>query len=259
MTDSNARPPQEPVDYRLKGAVASVMLNRPSSLNAITDELTAELVAALDRAARDGARIVLLTGAGRAFCAGHDLRTDEDHQHGSAGYADSLQDVTRRIRSMPAIVISAVQGYALGGGFEFVLTSDLVIAARDAVFGFPEVGVGLSVTGGVTKLLTYYVGPLRAKQLLLTGERLGSDEAKNLGLVNWVVERDELRSQATSIVKQLLDRPALSVTLAKRAIDAGLDNSLESQLELETSHLVIAEQSPEAARGRAAFRSSHSL
>ncbi len=257
MTLSGVSSLDEPVDYRLDGAVASITLNRPSRLNAISHELAVDLVAALDLAARDQARVVLLTGIGKAFCAGHDLKIDGGHQDGTAGYADRLQDVTRRIRSMPAIVIAAVHGYVLGGGFEFALTSDLVIAAQDAVFGFPEVGVGLSVTGGVTKLLTYYVGPLRAKQLLITGERLTADQAKTLGLVNWVVERDELMSRAASLAEVLLGQPSLSMTLAKQAVDAGLDNSLESQLEMETYHLSMAEQSPEAALGRAAFRLLH--
>ncbi len=196
-----------------------------------------------------------MRGQGRAFCAGQDL-LEQDDGPGSRSHGEALQDVTRGIRRLSAPVIAAVHGYALGGGFEFVLASDLVVAARGAVFGFPEVGVGLSVTGGVTMLLPRLVGPLRAKQLLLLGEHLDATQALQLGLVNWVVNDGEVDRHVDDVVKRLLDKPRASVALAKKALDIGLDNTLEAQLEAEVAHLMLTGRSEEARAAALAFRAA---
>ncbi len=247
---------RSPVDYRIDSAgVARITLNRPHRLNAITDALVYGLVDALSAASRDDARAVVMRGNGRAFCAGQDL-LEQDDGPGSRSHGEALQDVTRGIRRLGAPVIAAVHGYALGGGFEFVLASDLVVAARGAVFGFPEVGVGLSVTGGLTMLLPRLVGPLRAKQLLLLGERLDAAQALELGLVNWVVDDGEVDRQADDVVKRMLDKPRASVALAKKALDLGLDNTLEAQLEAEVAHLMLTGRSVEARAAALAFRAA---
>jgi enoyl-CoA hydratase/carnithine racemase len=255
--DTPASDLDAPVDYRIDAdQTAWITLNRPHRHNAITSDLTAALTTGLRQAGTDQARVTVLQGAGRAFCAGHDLVEEPQSDAASRRWAQGLQDVTRAMRQLPCPVIAAVHGYVLGGGFEFALSADLVIAARTATFGFPEVGVGLSVTGGVTMLLPRLVGPLRAKQMLLLGEHLDATQAAGLGLVNWVSENDDLPARVKNLVKQLLDKPALSTKLAKRALDAGLENGLEPQLELEVGHLITASASPEAAAGRQAFRAS---
>ena len=248
---------RSPVDYRFDPAgVAWITLNRPDRLNAITDELVHGVVDALSCASSDDARAVVMRGRGRAFCAGQDL-LEQDDGPGSRSHGEALQDVTRGVRRLGAPVIAAVHGYALGGGFEFVLACDLVVAARSAVFGFPEVGVGLSVTGGVTMLLPRLVGPLRAKQLLLLGERLDATQALQLGLVNWVVDDVDVDRHVDDLVKRLLDKPDASVALAKKALDIGLDNTLEAQLEAEVAHLVLTGRSREARTAALAFRAAH--
>ncbi|HUX04923.1 MAG TPA: enoyl-CoA hydratase-related protein [Acidimicrobiales bacterium] len=244
-----------PVDYRIDAdRVAWITLNRPHHLNAITANLIEGIVDSLGHAGDDEARVVVLRGAGRAFCAGHDLAQDEQPVATSRAWVDGLQDITRAMRAQHGPVVAAVHGYALGGGFEFALAADLVLAARTCVFGFPEVEVGLSVTGGATMLLARLLGPLRAKQLLLLGERIGADEAQRLGLVNWVVEDDDLGSKLGTVIKQLLDKPESSMRLAKNAVDAGLENDMDTQLELEAEHLVSLMGSRDAAVAREAFR-----
>ncbi|WP_007027272.1 enoyl-CoA hydratase/isomerase family protein, partial [Saccharomonospora iraqiensis] len=157
--------------------VAVVRLNRPGRLNAVTPELVDDLIAALRGIATDeGVGAVVLTGAGRAFCSGHDLRQPPPEQEPRARL-ERLQEVTRTLRALPQPVVASVHGYAVGAGAEFALGCDLVLAADDAVFAFPEVGLGLSVTGAASRLLPLLVGPLRAKELVLRGERLDAATA----------------------------------------------------------------------------------
>lgn len=237
------------VDYELSESVARVYLNRPHRLNAVVPELTAGLVAALARAGEDGARVVVLAGRGRAFCSGHDLKEELPPETVLATRlrAEQIQDVTRAIRRFPGPVVAAVHGYALGAGCEFALGCDLVVASEDAQFGFPEVSVGLSVTGGISRLLPLLVGPVRAKELLLLGERFGAARALELGLVNQVAVTGQHERAAAVIAARLRDQPRLALALAKQALDRGADCALEEALaaEVDFAALTVA---PEAVR-----------
>jgi enoyl-CoA hydratase/carnithine racemase len=242
------------VEFSVDDDVALIWLNRPERLNAVVSELVDDLLIALDAVAKSGANAVVLAGRGRAFCAGHDLKEpipDGD----SRARLDRLQDVTRRLRALPQPVIAAVHGYAIGAGAEFALGCDLVLAAEDAVFAFPEVSLGLSVTGAASRLLPLLVGPMKAKELLLLGERVDGRTAHEIGLVNAVVPADELMAKATEWAKRVAGHPAAAAAMAKRVIDAGLDGSLESALELEVSHALITEHSAAVKASTEAFRS----
>jgi 2-(1,2-epoxy-1,2-dihydrophenyl)acetyl-CoA isomerase len=217
------------VDYELDQSVARIYLNRPHRLNAVVPELTAGLVAALGRAGQDGARVVILAGRGRAFCSGFDLKEPRPAETVLATRirVDGIQEVTRAIRRFPGPVVAAVHGYALGAGCEFALGCDLVVAAENAEFGFPEVSVGLSVTGGISRLLPLLVGPVRAKELLLLGDRFGASRALELGLVNRVAPAGQHEEVAAGIAARLRDQPALALALAKQALDRGAECALE--------------------------------
>jgi 2-(1,2-epoxy-1,2-dihydrophenyl)acetyl-CoA isomerase len=229
------------VDYELEESVARIYLNRPHRLNAVVPELTAGLVAALGRAERDEARVAVLAGRGRAFCSGHDLKEPVPPETvlATRRRVDGIQEVTRAIRRFPGPVVAAVHGYALGAGCEFALGCDLVVAAQDAQFGFPEVSVGLSVTGGISRLLPLLVGPVRAKELLLLGERFGADRALELGLVNRVAPAGQHEQAAAEIAARLAGQPALSLALAKQALDRGADCALEEAMAAETDFAVL--------------------
>jgi 2-(1,2-epoxy-1,2-dihydrophenyl)acetyl-CoA isomerase len=241
--------PDVVVEYELADAVARIYLNRPHRLNAVVPELTAGLVAAIGQAGRDGARVVVLAGRGRAFCSGHDLKEELAPETVLATRlrVEQIQEVTRAIRRFPGPVIAAVHGYALGAGCEFALGCDLVVAAEDAQFGFPEVSVGLSVTGGISRLLPLLVGPVRAKELLLLGERFGAARALELGLVNQVAPAGEHEKVAAEIAARLRDRPALALALAKQALDRGAESALEEAMaaEVDFAALTVA---PEGGR-----------
>ncbi|UMP05831.1 enoyl-CoA hydratase/isomerase family protein [Amycolatopsis sp. EV170708-02-1] len=242
------------VDYALDDGIAVIWLNRPERLNAVVAELVDDLLEALDAAAKSDARAVVLAGRGRAFCAGHDLK-EPTPEGDSRPRLDRLQDVTRRLRGLRQPVIAAVHGYAIGAGAEFAMGCDLILAAEDAVFAFPEVSLGLSVTGAASRLLPLLVGPLKAKELLLLGERVSGAEAYELGLVNATAPADDLMDTALVWAAKIAAHPAAAATMAKRALDSGIDSSLDAALELEVSHALITEHSAEVAASSEAFRS----
>ncbi|MFJ8915399.1 enoyl-CoA hydratase/isomerase family protein [Amycolatopsis sp. NPDC102389] len=242
------------VDYALDDGIAVIWLNRPERLNAVVAELVDDLLEALDAAAKSDARAVVLAGRGRAFCAGHDLK-EPTPEGDSRPRLDRLQDVTRRLRGLRQPVIAAVHGYAIGAGAEFAMGCDLILAAEDAVFAFPEVSLGLSVTGAASRLLPLLVGPLKAKELLLLGERVSGTKAHELGLVNAAVPVDDLMDTALAWAAKIAAHPAAAATMAKRALDSGIDSSLDAALELEVSHALITEHSAEVAASAEAFRS----
>lgn len=243
------------VDYTFDGRVARLALDRPERLNAVTAELTDDLVAALRRAASDAARVVVLSGNGRAFCAGHDLKEEPPVESvlQTRARLEAIQDVTRLIRESPAPVLAAVQGYALGAGCEFALACDVVVASEDAAFGFPEVSVGLSVTGGISRLLPHLVGWARAKELLLLGERITGAEAARIGMVARAVPADDLATATGDLAARLADRPPLALSLAKQVLDQGLDASFGEALAREVDHAVLTSLSAEGRAPREAF------
>lgn len=243
------------VEYQLSAGVARLHLNRPQRLNAVVPSLVDGLIEALERAHAEKARAVVLAGCGRAFCAGHDLKepTPDETMLGTRARLERIQDVTRRIRSFPGPVIAAVHGYALGAGCEFALGCDLVVADEGAVFGFPEVGVGLSVTGGISNLLPRIVGPARAKEMLLLGEHIPAARAAELGLINRVVPAGTHEDVALEMAVAIAARPPISASLAKRVIDAGADATLEEAMTTEVEHAILTSLSGEGAAAKEAF------
>jgi 2-(1,2-epoxy-1,2-dihydrophenyl)acetyl-CoA isomerase len=221
--------------------VAVISLNRPQRLNAVNDQLVEGLLDALSEVEARDCGAALLTGRGRAFCAGHDLKEPRGDDDALLRRLEHLQAVTRRIRGLSIPVIAAVHGHAVGAGAEFALGCDLVVAAEGTRFRFPEVGIGLSVTGGLTKLLPLLVGPVKAKELLLLGEPLDAEEAMRLGLVNRVVPPGELMGAAVDWARRLANQPRVPTALAKRALDSGIDAAFETSLGLEVSHAVITD------------------
>jgi 2-(1,2-epoxy-1,2-dihydrophenyl)acetyl-CoA isomerase len=229
------------VEYELDQSVARIYLNRPHRLNAVVPELTDGLTAALNRAGRDGARVVVLAGRGRAFCSGHDLKEEAvpETVRQTRLRVEGIQDVTRAMRRFGGPVIAAVHGYALGAGCEFALGCDLIVAGEDAQFGFPEVSVGLSVTGGISRLLPLLVGPARAKELLLLGERFSAARGLELGLVNRVVPAGQHEQEAAEMAARLRDYSPLALALAKQSLDRGIDSSLEEAMATETDFAAL--------------------
>ena len=218
--------------------VAYLALNRPRVLNAYNTQMRDEMWQALETIRDDPeVGVVLLRGEGeRAFCAGADLS--------EFGTAPS-QAIARQVRfergvwelwlSIPKPFVCALHGYVLGSGVEMAMLCDLRIAAEDAVFGLPEVALGMVPAAGGTQTLPRTVGLSKSLEMLLANRRVEAQEALCLGLVNSVVPRDRLLEEAESMARQLLSRTPLALRLLKEAVLRGMDLPLPQALELEAT------------------------
>ncbi len=233
--------PNNAVLYRKEDRVGIITLNRPERLNAINEDLLTGLIQRLREAGADpDVASVILTGAGKSFCAGEDLKETSQGKSFEQWVreVDGLQDVQRVILGLGKPLIAAVRGYAVGGGLEFALSCDIRIASQDAHFGFPETGVGLTVTSAGTKLISQVVGLGKAKELIFTGDFVDAEEALKIGLVNKIVPGDRLLEEALAMCEKINGRSALALKLSRIAIDQGLHAGFEQILELEASHLL---------------------
>jgi enoyl-CoA hydratase/carnithine racemase len=238
------------------GAVAHVVLDRPDALNAISTELARQLAGAFATlAADDDLRAVVLSSSRpRAFCVGADLKERD-------GYSDeqlrAQRVVYRRMAaallSVPVPVVAAVAGYALGGGLELALLSDLVVADETAVVGLPEVSVGVIPGLGGTQLLPRRIGPARAAELIYTARRIDAAEAAALGVVDRLVPAGQARSAASGIAAEIARNSPVGVRNAKRAIRLGTGTDLASALEIEDGAWRATAFSGDRAEGVRAF------
>jgi len=234
--------------YHKKESVGIITLNRPERLNAITDDLLRNFIEKLRVAKHDQeVASVILTGAGRSFCAGEDLKETSQGKTTSQWVReiDGLQEIQRVILGLGKPLIAAVCGYAVGGGLEFALSCDIRIAAQDAMFGFPETSVGLTVTTAGSKLITQIVGLGKAKEMIFTGEFVDAQQALKIGLVNAVVPQERMIEEALNMCRKINSRSALALRLSRIAIDQGLHSSFEQTLEIEAAHLLACVNSQE--------------
>jgi enoyl-CoA hydratase len=232
---------EKTVLYRKEGNVGIITLSRPERLNAINNVLLKDFIHQLETAKQDQEVVsIVLTGAGRAFCAGEDLKETSAGKSYETWIeeADGLQNIQRVIMGLGKPLIAAVRGYALGGGCEFAMSCDIRIAAEDAKFGFPETEVGLTVTTAGTKLLAQIVGLGKAKELIFTGEFVDAREAERIGLANKVVPVEKLLDEALTMAENIAKKSPLALKLSRIAIDQGLHSSFEQILELEANHLL---------------------
>ncbi|BCF98495.1 2-(1,2-epoxy-1,2-dihydrophenyl)acetyl-CoA isomerase [Paraburkholderia sp. PGU19] len=225
------------VDIDAATRVATVTLNRPDKLNSFTRAMHQELRAALDEVEAAGARALILTGAGRGFCAGQDL-ADLDFTPGAMTDLGDLIDkhfnpLIRRLQALPLPVIAAVNGTAAGAGANLALACDLVLAARSASFIQAFVKIGLVPDSGGTWFLPQRVGMARALGLAITGDKLSADKAESWGLIWKAVDDAELQSTATQIAAQLAQQPTRAIAAIKQAMRSSATQTLDQQLDLE--------------------------
>lgn len=227
--------------YETEGPLATVTLNRPDKLNAINAAMVAELDTALDQAEADGeVKAVILAGAGRAFSAGFDLDIDTDEaKTDSRALRRELTDdfnIIMRFWDCPKPTIAAVHQYCLGSAMEMAVACDITIATENCRFGAPEVKFG---SGIVALVLPWFIGPKRAKDLLLTGDdKVTAQQALQYGLVNRVVAADRLLEEARSVALEIAKNDSLAVRMTKQAINktydiAGMRDALLHALELD--------------------------
>jgi 2-(1,2-epoxy-1,2-dihydrophenyl)acetyl-CoA isomerase len=257
MAGERSTPSFETVGYEVADAIATVTLDRPDALNALTVLVKEELLAALRLIGRDRTvRAVILTGAGRAFCAGQDLK--ERLEPGAAPLAVELRErynpIIRALRAMGQPVIAAVNGVAAGAGASLAFACDLRIAADDARFVLAFGRIGLVPDSGATWFLPRLVGAARATEIALLGEPIGADEALRIGLVNRVVPAASLLDEARALADRLASAAPLAAALTKQALDRAWAIDLDEALEGEAKLQGLAGATADHAEGLAAFR-----
>ncbi len=250
----------ETIQLEYTGEVATIMLNRPESLNALTTEVGRDFQTAIGEIRAGGTRAVIITGAGRAFCAGGDLREMQKIAQ-REGRVDAffdeplklLNECIMLIRETPLPFIAAVNGAASGGGCNFALACDLVIAGESAKFNQAFIKIGLSPDCGGTFILPRLVGWKRATQLMMTGEVTNAASALEMGMINAVVPDDQLLAQAMAMAEKLAAAPTAALGRIKELLSASATNDYASQLELERKAQIQSGQTKDFREGVAAF------
>ena len=221
--------------YEVKDAVATITINRPKALNALNSQVLDELNATLDAVNLDETRALVLTGAGeKSFVAGADigemstLTKAEGEAFGKKG-----NDVFRKLETFDIPVIAAVNGFALGGGCEISMSCDIRLCSENAIFGQPEVGLGITPGFGGTQRLARLVGPGMAKQMIYTARNIKADEAYRIGLVNAVYPQEELLDAAKKLAATITKQAPIAVRACKKAINDGLDASMDDAIVIE--------------------------
>jgi enoyl-CoA hydratase len=234
--------------------VALVTLDRPEVLNALDYETLRQLVEALEALdANEAVRAIVITGAGeRAFAAGADIKEMAGATPVSLTIANSFAR-WERLRRIRKPLVAAVRGFALGGGCELAMACDLIVAGEDAVFGQPEIRIGIMPGAGGTQRLTRAVGKAKAMEMILTGAQLSATEAAERGLVSRVVAREQALPEALALAAEIAAQPPLAVIAAKEAVNRAFDLSLEAGLEFERRNFFLLFASEDQKEGMAAF------
>ncbi|HZB86596.1 MAG TPA: enoyl-CoA hydratase/isomerase family protein [Gaiellaceae bacterium] len=237
----------ELVGVRREGATGVLTLQRGEKLNALSTALELELQAALDGEEVRTCRCVIVCGAGRAFSAGADVtELSRDDPAAIAAYYRGTGDVYERIAALPQPTIAAIHGYCLGGGLELALALDFRVADETAVFGLPEVSLGILPSSGGTHRLVRTVGPARAKELMLLRDRFDAEEALHFGLVTEVVPPGRAEARALELAERLASLPPLAVSVAKEAAHVLAESSREAGIALERLAYGMLAQTDEA-------------
>ena len=236
--------------------IATLIFNRPKSLNALNTALLGELTAALDSILNDESiRVLILTGAGeKSFIAGADISEITTLSPLAAKkFAQLGQESISKLQALPIPVIAAVNGFALGGGCEMALACDFIYASEKALFGLPEINLGIIPGFGGTQRLPRLIGANRAKEMIFTGKHLTAAEAKDIGLVNKIFAPEELLAAATETARLITSKGKASLYAAKQTVNQGLNTDLGTGLAIERDAFALCLASPDAKEGTAAF------
>ena len=238
----------ECIIYEKKGGIATITLNRPEVLNAMNKQLWIDFQAALADAKNDvKINVLIITGEGRAFSTGADLKDSKGRSLSAyRAYLEELQETSRTIIRFEKPTIAAINGYALGSGYELALACDIRIAAEEAKIGSPEAKVTSSVTGGAMRLVQDLIGPGKARELLFTGEYIDGKEAERIGLVNKAVPLERLMIEASGMAEKIAQNSAFSIKLIKKGLLMAKDNvSLEALMDFEVEACLACVSSKE--------------
>lgn len=244
--------------YQKEGAVAKITLNRPEVFNSLTRTMLMEIGDALEDAEKDKTiRVLIITGRGKAFCTGVDLRFAKEELTSSQAEQDFFrfgnEVMLRRIERMPKPVVAAVNGYAMAGGIEILTVVDLAIASEDAVIGDHHMKFGLLGAGGSPYRLPLLIGLRKAKELIFTGKTITGKEAERIGLVNWAVPADQLESTVNQLAEELSEMSPVAMRISKTLINDTMLVDLEARLELILMASLVGANSEDRNEGIKAF------
>lgn len=243
------------VTYEQEGFVGVVTINRPKALNALNSGVLEELEATFDQVDLETTRVIILTGAGtKSFVAGADiaemstLKKEEGEAFGKKG-----NDVFRKIETFPLPVIAAVNGFALGGGCEISMSCDIRICSENAVFGQPEVGLGITPGFGGTQRLARIIGVGKAKEMIYSASNIKAEEAYRIGLVNAVYSQEELMDMAKKLANKIARNAPIAVRACKSAMNEGLDVDMDKAIVVEEKAFGSCFETEDQVEGMKAF------
>jgi len=242
--------------FTVRESIATITFNRPEILNALSAEALKEFSHALDEInADEDIRALILTGAGeKSFVAGVDIKEFPTFNALKAkSFSETGHILMNKLKELPIPVIAAVNGFALGGGCEVALACDFIYASEDAMFGLPEINLGIIPGFGGTQRLPRLVGRNMAKEMIFTGKMISADEAKSIGMVNKVCPREKLMDETITTAKTIASKGKVAVRAAKQAIDNGVNVDLTTGCRIEIDAFALCLASPDAKEGTLAF------
>jgi 2-(1,2-epoxy-1,2-dihydrophenyl)acetyl-CoA isomerase len=250
----------ETVKFELREKVAIITMNRPDALNALSQQLCTDLLAAFQGAIENGARAILFTGEGRAFCSGGDLREMKEIAQ-KTGKIETffeeplkkLHGIIRLVREAPIPFVAAVNGVCAGAGTNFALACDIVFASESANFNEGFVKIGLSPDCGGSFFLPRAIGEKLAAELLMTGDAIDAKRALEIGMINRVVAHEKLFEESFAMAQRLAEMPTGSIARVKKMLNATFENDLTAQLDLEHQCQIESGRSNDFREGVAAF------
>jgi len=241
------------IETTLTGNIAVIELNRPRQLNSLNRKMVSEIVSAMEMFDREEAvRIIVLTGKGRSFSAGADIDEMTGDDPISLELLNQFADWDR-FAHIKKPIIGAVKGFVLGGGFELALCCDILIAASDTEFSFPEVGLGVMPGAGGTQRLTKLVGRTKALEWLWTGERISAETALKYGVINKIVDPELLMEETLNFAIRLSKQPPLSLRLIKDSVNKAVDYPLYEGMQYERKNFYLLFASQDQKEGLSAF------
>jgi enoyl-CoA hydratase len=242
--------------FKIEEQVATITFNRPEVLNALNEASLKEFSHAIDNVAENGdISVLILTGAGdKSFVAGADITEFLTFNALKAKlFSEMGHGLVNKLQELPIPVIAAVNGFALGGGCEVVIACDFIYASENAMFGLPEINLGIIPGFGGTQRLPRLIGKNRAKEMIFTGKMVPAAEAQAMGLVNKVCAQDELMDEVLNVAKIIVSKGKVSLRAAKQAINTGMDVDLKTGCRIEIDAFAICLASPDAKEGTQAF------
>lgn len=244
----------ETIAVSREGMIGVITLNRPQAMNALSTKMVTELVAALSDFERDEeVRCLVIAGSERAFSAGADIREMAEMTAVQMTMSGHFFPLWHKVGRYPKPIVGALSGFVLGGGLELAMSLDVLVASETTQLGQPEIDIGIMPGGGGTQRLTRAVGKSKAMEMILTGKRIGAEEAKTLGLVSRVVPREAYLDEAKKLANEIAARSPVAVRLAKMSVNKAFEMALGQGLDFEREVFYLLFASEDAKEGMRAF------